>query len=107
MGAEVVVIEENFESEVINSEIPVLVDFWAQWCMPCKMIGPIVEELAESYKGKLKVAKVEVDNAPAIADKFKIISIPTLMVFKDGVVVNQFVGAGSRDHIEALFKDYL
>jgi len=107
MSAEVIVTEDNFESEVINSEIPVLVDFWAQWCMPCKMIGPIVEDLAESYKGKLKVAKVEVDNAPAIADKFKIISIPTLMVFKGGEVVNQFVGAGSRDHLEALFKDHL
>lgn len=107
MSAEVNVTEDNFEVEVINSDIPVLVDFWAQWCMPCKMIGPIVEDIAESYKGKLKVAKVEVDNAPGVADKYKIISIPTLMVFKDGEVVNQFVGAGSRDHLEALFKDYI
>ena len=64
MSAEVVVTEDNFDKVVLQSDIPVLVDFWAQWCMPCKMIGPIVEDLAESYKGKLKVAKVEVDNAP-------------------------------------------
>ncbi len=107
MSAEVIITEENFSSEVLESDIPVLVDFWAQWCMPCKMIGPIVEDLAESYKGRLKVAKVEVDNTPGISEKYQIISIPTLMVFKNGEVVNQFVGAGSRDHLEALFKDYL
>ena len=107
MSTEITLTEDNFDSEVLNSDIPVLVDFWAEWCMPCKMIGPIVADIAESYKGKLKVAKLEVDNAPSVADTYKIISIPTLLVFKNGEVVNQFVGAGSRDHIEALFKEHL
>ena len=107
MSAEVVVTDDNFETEVLKSELPVLVDFWAQWCMPCKMIAPILEDLAESYQGKLKIAKLEVDNSPKTADQYKIISIPTLMVFQKGEVVNQFVGAGSRDHIEALFREYI
>ena len=107
MSSEVTVTDDNFDSEVLKSDIPVLVDFWAQWCMPCKMIAPILKELAENYEGKLKIAKLEVDNAPKIADRYKIISIPTLMVFKEGEVVNQFVGAGSRDHIEALFREYI
>lgn len=107
MSLEVVVTQNNFEAEVLKSEIPVLVDFWAGWCMPCKMIAPILEDLAESYAGKLKVAKLEVDDAPGIAEEYKIISIPTLLIFKEGKVVNKYVGAGSRDHIEALFRDFI
>jgi len=107
MSAEVIVTDETFDAEVLQSDLPVLVDFWAQWCMPCRMIAPILEELAEDYAGRLKIAKLEVDNAPVSADKYKIVSIPTLMVFKGGEMVKQYVGAGSRDHIEALFREYL
>jgi len=107
MSAEVIVTDETFDAEVLQADLPVLVDFWAQWCMPCRMIAPILEELAEDYAGRLKIAKLEVDNAPASADKYKIVSIPTLMVFKGGKMVKQYVGAGSRDHIEALFREYL
>ncbi len=105
--SEVVVDDKNFEAEVVNSDIPVLVDFWAPWCMPCKMIAPLLEEIAEAYQGKLKVAKLDVDSAPQIAQQYRVISIPTLKVFKKGEVVNEFVGAGSRDNIEALFLPHL
>ena len=105
--SEVVVDDKNFETEVINSDVPVLVDFWAPWCMPCKMIAPILEEIAGAFAGKLKVAKLDVDSAPQLAQQYGVISIPTLKVFKKGEVVNEFVGAGSRDNIEALFLSHL
>ena len=85
--------DANFQQEVLNSETPVLVDFWAVWCGPCKMIAPVVEEIAKEYDGKLKVGKVDVDNNPEVSAKFSIRSIPTLMVFKGGKVVEQIVGA--------------
>lgn len=107
MGAEVVVDATNFEDEVINSDIPVLIDFWAQWCVPCKMIGPIMEEIAEEYSGRIKVVKINVDEAGDIATRYSIISIPTLMLFKDGEVINQQVGAVSKQTIEGLFRDLL
>ncbi|WP_020614081.1 thioredoxin [Sediminispirochaeta bajacaliforniensis] len=107
MAKEVTLTSANFEDEVQNSAIPVLVDFWAEWCVPCKMIGPILEEIAEDFDGKIKVGKINVDQEEALAGRFNIISIPTLMVFKGGEVVNQQVGAGSRDAIEKLFADYI
>jgi thioredoxin 1 len=88
--------EETFEQEVLKATIPVLVDFWAAWCGPCKMIAPIVEELATEYEGKLKIGKVDVDNHQKIAMQYGIRSIPTLLMFKGGKVVEQIVGAAPK-----------
>ncbi len=93
MGNYVILNDDNFEQEVIQSDIPVLIDFWAEWCMPCKMIAPIVEELANEYKGKLKVGKLDVDSNPQVSMKYGIRSIPTLLIFKNGQPVDQIIGA--------------
>ncbi len=92
----VVVSSQNFETEVMKSNLPVLVDFWASWCAPCRMIAPIVEELANEYDGKLKVAKLDVDANRDIATAFGIMSIPTLLIFNNGKVADQLVGAVSK-----------
>lgn len=92
MGKAIEITDANFE-EVIGSEQPILVDFWAEWCGPCKMIGPVVEELAGEYEGKAVIGKVNVDENPAVAAKFGIRSIPTLLVFKGGEIVDKQVGA--------------
>jgi thioredoxin 1 len=93
MSKPIPITEQSFEAEVIQSELPVLVDFWAGWCAPCKMVAPIVEEIARDYEGKLKVGKIDVDSSQAIAMKYNIHSIPTLMLFKDGKMVDSIVGA--------------
>jgi len=87
------VTDDTFDEEVINSDVPVLVDFWADWCAPCKMIAPIVEELAGEYDGKIKFAKLDVDTNPKVATTYGIRGIPTLLIFKDGSPVDQVVGA--------------
>jgi thioredoxin 1 len=99
--------DENFETEVLKSPIPVLLDFWASWCNPCRMIGPFIEQLAGEYSGRVKVGKVNVDEAGDISGRHGIVSIPTLVVYKNGQIVNQAVGAFPKKDIEALFKDFL
>ena len=89
----------NFESEVVESDLPVLVDFWAEWCGPCRMVGPILEQLAEEYNGKIKMGKLNVDENNHVASQYAIRSIPTLIIFKGGEVVKQLVGALPADKI--------
>ena len=107
MSSEVEVTADNFKDEVLGSDLPVLADFWAEWCVPCKMIAPVLEEIAGEQAGKLKVAKVNVDEQSELASQFGIISIPTLLLFKDGEVVNKQVGAGSKEIIEAVFAEFV
>ena len=93
MTAPLAVTDSDFEQEVLESETPVLVDFWAEWCAPCKMVAPVLDDLAEEYDGKIKFTKVDVDTNPETAMKYGIRSIPTLLVFKGGSPVDQVVGA--------------
>lgn len=96
---EITLTDENFEQEVIDSDKPVLVDFWATWCGPCMMLAPIVSEIAEEYSDFLKVGKVNVDEEPVISLEYKVSSIPTLMLFKDGKVVKKAVGYMSKQEL--------
>ena len=102
--AEIIITEEKFENEVLNSDKPVLVDFWAQWCGPCRMLGPIIEEIANDYEGKVKVGKVNVDEQPNLASKYGIASIPTVIVFKNGKPEKTLVGLRSKNEIENMIK---
>ena len=92
--------DDNFESEVIKSDKPVLVDFWAIWCTPCQMVSPIVEEIAKDYADQLKVGKVNVDKNSKTASQYGIMSIPSLLFFKDGKVVDQVIGAVPKEHLK-------
>ena len=99
--------DDNFEEEVTFSEEPVLVDYWAAWCGPCKMVGPIVEEIASEYSGRLKVGKLDVDNNQASAAEQNVMSIPTLLIFKEGEVVAQQVGALTKTQLTEFIEPHL
>ncbi len=100
--AELKITHDNFEEEVLGSEVPVLLDFWAPWCGPCRMIAPVIEDVAKEYEGKVKVGKVNVDEENALAAAFRVASIPTLVVVKDGAVVAGAVGYKTKAEIAAM-----
>ena len=100
----VVVDSGNFINEVLNSDKPVLVDFWASWCGPCRMLSPIVEEIATEYEGKIKVGKINIDEQPQLAARYNVASIPTLILFKDGKPVNMSVGVKPKRVIESMLS---
>jgi thioredoxin 1 len=107
MSTEITITNTNFDDEVVKSPLPVLLDFWASWCGPCRMIAPSLEQIAGEYEGRLKVGKINVDEQGELAQQHNVISIPTLAVYKDGRLVVQQSGAMPKPAIEALIKDYL
>ena len=103
----ITVTDDNFDDQVIQSEIPVLVDFWAEWCGPCKVIGPTIDALAADYQGKIKVAKLNVDDSPETAGRFGVRSIPTLIVFKDGEAQQAAIGVRPQGQLAELIEHYI
>lgn len=99
--------DDTFEQEVINSNLPVLVDFWAPWCGPCLMVAPVIEQIAEAYRGQLKVVKVNVDENPAISSRYQIMSIPTLILFKGGKPVDSIIGALPKSQLIDFISQHL
>lgn len=93
--------DQNFDQEVLKADKPTLVDFWAPWCGPCQMMGPVIDELAKEMAGRAVVGKINVDENPDIATKFGVMSIPTIKIFKDGKIVKEFVGVQSKDNLKA------
>lgn len=100
--AAVVINEANFKEEVINSDVPVLVDFWAAWCGPCKMLAPVIEQVAEEMSGSVKICKVNVDDCPGLASEYRIVSIPTLVVFENGSEKKRSVGLVSKSELKKM-----
>jgi thioredoxin 1 len=94
--------DDNFKEEVLDSDIPVLVDFWASWCPPCKMMEPVIKKLAEEYAGKIKIGKLNVDQNPKIASKYKIRGVPTFLIFNSGKIVGRRTGAQSKEQLEQM-----
>ena len=107
MAEEVTVTRANFDAEVMKSAVPVVADFWAEWCGPCKMIAPVLKDLARDYKDKIKIAKIDVDAEGELAQQFNIVSIPTILVFNKGQVVKQQIGAAPRPALEKMIKEVL
>jgi thioredoxin 1 len=107
MADEVTVTRSNFDAEVMKSAVPVVADFWAEWCGPCKMIAPVLKELARDYKDKIKIAKIDVDAEGELAQQFNIVSIPTILVFSKGQVVKQQIGAVPRPALEKMIKELI
>ena len=99
--------DQNFETEVLNSNVPVLVDFWSAWCAPCRMIAPVVEAIANKYEGRAKVVKLNVDENQATSFKYNIRGIPTLLLFKDGVVKEQIIGNTTKDTISKMIDNHV
>lgn len=99
--------DENFKKEILESKVPCLVDFWAEWCGPCRRVGPVVEELAAEFAGKFKIAKLNVDDGQKTSSTYGVMSIPTLLFFKDGKVVEQIVGAVAKQELKAKIEEHL
>ena len=102
--AEIKITNENFDNEVISSPIPVLIDFFADWCGPCRMLAPVIEEIAKEYEGKVKVGKINVDEEGALANAFNIVSIPTVVLMKDGKIAKTSVGYCTKEKLEEMLK---
>ncbi|HOJ65139.1 MAG TPA: thioredoxin [Spirochaetota bacterium] len=107
MSKEIILTNENFEKEVLKSDKVALVDFWASWCGPCRILGPVIEEIANEYSDKAKICKCNVDENPDLADKYQIMSIPTLKIFKNGEIVAESVGVKPKDDIIKMLNKYL
>ncbi|MBR3701675.1 MAG: thioredoxin [Clostridiales bacterium] len=105
--AEIILDDNNFETEVLASDIPVLVDFWAPWCGPCKMLGPVVSAVAEKYEGKIKVCKYNVDDSTEYAEKYYVENIPAIKIFRNGEIVNEALGFTPQPKLEALIEEIL
>ena len=105
--ADVTITDQNFEEEVLRSNLPVVVDFWAPWCAPCRVVGPIIEDLAKEYAGKVKVGKMDVDENPDTSGQFGIMSIPTALFFKNGKPVQSIVGAQSKENYKKAIDEVL
>ena len=101
----ITITKDNFNDEVLNSDIPVLVDFWAGWCGPCRMVAPVMDEIAEEFNGKVKIGKINVDEQRELADKYRVMSIPAIFLFKNGEVVVKTVGAKPKDEFVAMLNE--